>query len=50
MNFEGSKLKKCPDKGNKGTGPDSDKLVLNDGDSRFWVSARKVQFQDSYVV
>lgn len=26
------------------------KLVLNDGDSRFWISARKLHFKDSYVV
>ena len=25
-------------------------VVLNDGDSSFWISARKIQFKDSYVV
>jgi len=25
-------------------------LVLNEGDSRFWISARKIHFKDSYVV
>jgi hypothetical protein len=26
------------------------KLVLNDGDSRFWMSANKIHFKDSNVV
>jgi len=26
------------------------KLVPNDEDSRFWVTARKIHFKDSYVV